>query len=143
MLELPTNVIRSTKLAAGSLGKGERARQKLQDPVCVWLTGLSGAGKTTIANLLEKQLFAAGKHTYILDGDQLRHGLNKDLQYSESDRIENIRRVAEVARLFVDAGLIVIVALISPFREQREAARSRFDRGEFFEVFVDTPLKEC
>jgi bifunctional enzyme CysN/CysC len=143
MLELHAEITRSAKSDAVSIRKDQRAHQKLQDPVCIWLTGLSGAGKTTIANLLEKRLFAAGKHTYVLDGDRVRHGLNNDLGFSESDRIENIRRVAEVARLFVDAGLIVIVALISPFRQQREDARLRFDRGEFLEVFVDAPLEEC
>ena len=120
-----------------------RALQKLQQPVCIWLTGLSGAGKSTIANLVEERLFAAGKHSYVLDGDAIRTGLNADLGFSEADRVENIRRVAEVARLLVDAGLIVIVALISPYREQREAARARFDAGEFVEVFVDAPLEEC
>lgn len=126
-----------------SIRKQLRARQKLQDPICVWLTGLPGAGKSTIANLLEERLFAAGKHCYVLDGDKVRHGLNGDLGFSEADRIENIRRVAEVAQLFVDAGLIVIVALISPYREQRDTARSQFDVGEFLEVFVDAPLEEC
>ena len=100
-------------------------------------------GKSTVANLLEKRLFAAGRHTYMLDGDNIRHGLNRDLGFSEADRVENIRRVTEVARLLVDAGLVVIVSFISPFRAERELARSRFEPGEFIEVFVDTPLEEC
>lgn len=120
-----------------------RAFQKLQQPVCVWLTGLPGAGKSTIASLLEDRLFAEGKHAFVLDGDALRQGLNRDLGYSASDRVENIRRVAEVARLIVDAGLIVVVALISPFRAERDFARSRFDADDFIEVFVDAPLEEC
>ncbi len=125
------------------LDKVARAGLKLQKPHCVWLTGLSGSGKSTIANLLEKRLFAAGRHTYVLDGDNIRHGLNRDLGFTEADRIENIRRVAEVAKLMVDAGLIVIVSFISPFRAERDYARSLFQTGEFFEVFVDTPLAEC
>ena len=126
-----------------AINKQARASQKLQKPVCLWLTGLPGAGKSTIANLLEKRLFAAGRHAYVLDGDNIRLGLNRDLGFSEADRIENIRRVSEVARLLVDAGIIVIVAFISPYRAEREAARSRFDPGEFFEIFVDAPLEEC
>lgn len=106
----------------------------------VWLTGLSGAGKSTIASALESALHARGRHTYVLDGDHIRHGLNRDLGFGESDRTENIRRVAEVARLFVDAGIIVIAAFISPLRTQREAARALFAPGDFFEVYVDTPL---
>src|SRR3974390_3202712 len=105
MLELSADIFSPTKPAAVSLGKDQRAHQKLQDPVCVWLTGLSGAGKTTIANLLEERLFAAGKHTYVLDGDRIRHGLNSDLGYSESDRIENIRRGAGGARRLVGGGV--------------------------------------
>jgi bifunctional enzyme CysN/CysC len=123
--------------------KSVRAHQKLQAPACVWLTGLSGSGKSTIANLLEQNMFIAGKHTYLLDGDNVRHGLNRDLGFTEADRVENLRRVAEVARLLVDAGLIVIVSFISPFRSERELARAHFEPGEFVEVFVDTPLEEC
>ena len=110
---------------------------------CVWFTGLSGAGKSTIANLLEKRLHAEGKHTYLLDGDNVRHGLNRDLGFTEADRVENIRRVAEVARLMVDAGLVVLVSFISPFRSERQMARELFSDGEFIEVFVDAPLEVC
>jgi bifunctional enzyme CysN/CysC len=128
---------------AVDVSQESRGRQLLQKPVCLWFTGLSGSGKSTIANLLEKRLFAAGRHTYLLDGDNIRHGLNRDLGFTEVDRVENIRRVTEVARLFVDAGLIVLVSFISPYRAERDYARSRFAEGEFVEVFVDTPLEEC
>jgi bifunctional enzyme CysN/CysC len=117
-----------------------RAKIKHQAPRCLWFTGLSGAGKSTIANLVETRLLALGRHTYLLDGDNVRHGLNKDLGFTDEDRVENIRRVAEVARLMVDAGLIVLVSFISPFRAERRMARALFAEGEFMEVFVDTPL---
>ena len=117
-----------------------RARQKGQKACVLWLTGLSGAGKSTIANRIEKLLAAQGRHTYLLDGDNVRHGLNKDLGFAAQDRVENIRRVAEVSRLMVDAGLIVLVSFIAPFRSERRMARALFEPGEFFEVFVDTPL---
>jgi len=120
-----------------------RARLKGQKSCVLWLTGLSGAGKSTIANRVEKRLAAAGRHTYLLDGDNVRHGLNKDLGFTAQDRVENIRRVAEVARLMVDAGLIVLVSFISPFRSERRMARELFPAGEFLEVFVDTPLAEA
>lgn len=116
------------------------AALKHQSPRIVWFTGLSGAGKSTIANLVEKRLHALGHHTYLLDGDNVRHGLNKDLGFSEADRVENIRRVAEVARLMLDAGLVVLVSFISPFRSEREMARTLAGDGEFVEVFIDTPL---
>ena len=121
--------------------KSARARVKHQTPRCLWFTGLSGSGKSTIANLVEKRLLAMGQHTYILDGDNVRHGLNKDLGFTNEDRVENIRRVAEVAKLMVDAGLIVLVSFISPFRAERRMAREMFEEGEFLEVFVDTPLE--
>ena len=123
--------------------KRARAAQKGQAGQVIWFTGLSGAGKSTIANLVEKKLHAEGRHTYLLDGDNVRHGLNKDLGFTEEDRVENIRRIAEVARLMVDAGLIVLVSFISPFRAERRMARELLEPGEFVEVFVDTPLEEA
>jgi len=125
---------------AQAIDKTDRARLKGQRSTVLWLTGLSGAGKSTLANRIEQRLLAEGRHTYILDGDNVRHGLNKDLGFSEADRVENIRRVAEVAKLMADAGLIVLVAFISPFRADRELARSLMEPGEFIEVFVDAPL---
>jgi bifunctional enzyme CysN/CysC len=119
-----------------------RAAAKGQKPSVVWFTGLSGSGKSTIANLVEKRLHAEGRHACILDGDNVRHGLNRDLGFTEADRVENIRRVAEVARLMTDAGLIVLVSFISPFRAERRLARERMAEGEFIEVFIDTPLAE-
>jgi bifunctional enzyme CysN/CysC len=120
-----------------------RARVKGHKPALLWFTGLSGAGKSTIANQLEKKLHALGKHTFVLDGDNVRHALNRDLGFTDADRVENIRRVAEVAKLFVEAGLITMVAFISPFRAEREMARELVGPGEFIEIFVDTPLEAC
>ena len=121
--------------------RAARARIKGQTPRVLWFTGLSGAGKSTIANQVEKRLHARGCHTFLLDGDNVRHGLNRDLGFTDEDRVENIRRVAEVARLMVDAGLIVLVSFISPFRAERQMARELFAEGEFIEVFVDVPLE--
>lgn len=126
-----------------SVDKTSRASLKGQRPCVLWFTGLSGSGKSTIANALEKRLHALGRHTYMLDGDNIRHGLNKDLGFTDADRVENIRRVAEAARLFVDAGLIVMVSFISPFRSERRMAREMVGDGEFIEIYVDTPLEVC
>mgnify|MGYP002624155721 CR=1 FL=1 len=123
--------------------KNVRASLKGQKPFILWFTGLSGAGKSTIANMVEKKLHSLGRHTYLLDGDNVRHGLNRDLGFTDADRVENIRRVAETAKLMVDAGLIVLVSFISPFRSEREMARMLVEQGEFLEVFIDTPLKIC
>jgi bifunctional enzyme CysN/CysC len=127
-------------MQAVDVDKSARAAAKGQRPGVLWFTGLSGAGKSTIANLVEKKLHAMGRHTYLLDGDNVRHGLNKDLGFTEADRVENIRRVSEVARLMVDAGLIVLTAFISPFKSERSMARSLLGEREFIEVYVDTPL---
>jgi bifunctional enzyme CysN/CysC len=127
-------------LQAVDVDKAARADAKGQKPAVLWFTGLSGAGKSTIANLVEKKLHAMGRHTYLLDGDNVRHGLNKDLGFTEADRVENIRRVAEVARLMTDAGLITLTAFISPFKSERRMARSLMSDGEFIEIYVDTPL---
>lgn len=123
--------------------KYARSLQKAQRPLVLWFTGLSGSGKSTIANLVEKRLLARGRHTYVLDGDNIRHGLSKDLGFSDKDRIENIRRVAEVAKLMADAGLIVLVSFISPFRSDRQMARDLMEAGEFVEVYIDAPLDEA
>jgi bifunctional enzyme CysN/CysC len=125
------------------VNKAARARLKGQRPAMLWFTGLSGSGKSTIANLVEKALAAEGRHTYLLDGDNVRHGLNRDLGFTDADRVENIRRVGETARLFLDAGLIVLVSFISPFRSERRMARELVGVGEFIEIFVDTPLEVC
>ena len=125
------------------VNKIQRARQKMQIPRCLWFTGLSGSGKSTIASLLEKKLHTQGHHTYLLDGDNIRHGLNRDLGFTDEDRVENLRRISQVAKLMVDAGLIVLVSFISPFRIERQMARELFELNEFFEIFIDTPLEEC
>ncbi|SIQ72501.1 sulfate adenylyltransferase subunit CysN [Aquipseudomonas alcaligenes] len=127
---------------AVEVDKAARTRLNGHKPCVIWLTGLSGAGKSTIANLLERRLHAQGVHTYLLDGDNVRHGLNKDLGFTAADRVENIRRIGEVAKLMVDAGLMVVTAFISPFRSERQLARDLVTEGEFIEVFVDTPLAE-
>ncbi|TRZ68067.1 MAG: adenylyl-sulfate kinase [Rhodocyclaceae bacterium] len=125
------------------LSRDECIARSAQMPRCIWLTGLPAAGKTTIAYALEQRLRSDGRHAFVLDGDHLRRGLNQDLSYTVEDRVENVRRVAEVARLAVDAGLIVLVAVVSPFRSGRKMARELFARGEFAEIFVDAPLEEC
>ena len=126
-----------------NLSKQERATQKQQRPCILWFTGLSGAGKSTIANAVEQQLFQFGHHSYLLDGDNVRHGINRDLGFSDHDRVENIRRIGEVSKLFCDAGLLVLTAFISPFRSDRDLVRSLVAPDEFIEVFIDTPLAEC
>ena len=127
----------------GKINKKVRSKIKKQTPKCLWLTGLSGSGKSTIAQALEKKLVQNGKHTYILDGDNLRLGINKNLGFSPADRAENIRRVAELSKLMVDAGLIVIVAVIAPFEKDRQFAKSLFQADEFYEIYVNTPLSVC
>ncbi|MCO4206090.1 adenylyl-sulfate kinase [Aeromonas taiwanensis] len=126
-----------------AVDKQSRAEQKGQKPLVIWFTGLSGAGKSTLAGALEQALAAAGKHTYLLDGDNVRHGLCGDLGFDDAARQENIRRVGEVAKLMVDAGLIVLTAFISPFRAERDLVRNLVGEGEFVEVFVDAPLSVC
>ena len=125
------------------VNKTTRSEKLGQTPRVFWLTGLSGSGKSTLANLLEKKLHEQNKHTYLLDGDNVRHGLNKDLGFTDQDRVENIRRVAEVAKLMADAGLIVMASFISPFRSERAMARSLMGEGEFVEIFVDASLAVC
>jgi bifunctional enzyme CysN/CysC len=120
-----------------------RAAQKNQKARVIWLTGLSGSGKSTIANGVEKRIHALGMHAYVLDGDNLRMGLNSDLGFTPEDRAENVRRISEVAKILVDAGLIVISALVSPFEVDRQRAKSKFEQGEFLEIFVDTPIEVC
>jgi bifunctional enzyme CysN/CysC len=123
------------------ISREARAEVKHQKPAVLWFTGLSGAGKSTIANLVEKKLHRMNRHTFLLDGDNVRHGLNKDLGFTDADRVENIRRIGEVARLMTDAGLIVITAFISPFRAERQLVRDMMEQGEFFEIYIDTPLQ--
>lgn len=139
MIQLNKNIVWQLQ----KIDKRHRSQSLNQKARCVWLTGLSGSGKSTLAQALEIALHENGHHVYILDGDNVRHGLNSDLGFSDADRVENIRRIAEVAHLMVDAGLIVIVAFISPFRADREFARQLFESNEFLEVFVNTPLELC
>jgi bifunctional enzyme CysN/CysC len=124
-----------------NIDKSARNRLNGHAGKVLWFTGLSGSGKSTVANIVEQKLYQKGIRTYLLDGDNLRHGLNKDLGFTEADRIENIRRITEVAHLMVDAGIVVLTAFISPFRAERRSARARFAEGEFIEVFMDTPLE--
>ena len=143
MIEPPLHRQNNVQWQSFEIKKDQRAGQKRQKPLIVWFTGLSGAGKSTVANAVEKKLYALGCHTYMLDGDNLRHGLNRDLAFSEPDRVENVRRAAEVSKLFVDAGLIVLVSFISPFRAERQAARALVEDDEFVEVFIDATVEEC
>jgi adenylyl-sulfate kinase len=126
-----------------SINKADRAAKNQQRPVVIWFTGLSGSGKSTLAEALEKTLFAEGARCYLLDGDNVRHGLNKDLGFGDTDRVENIRRVGEVAKLMADAGLIVLAAFISPFQADRSMVRNILQEGEFIEVYMETPLSVC
>ncbi len=125
------------------VGKAERAALKRQKPTILWFTGLSGAGKSTVANIVEQRLNMVGHHTMLLDGDNVRHGLCRDLGFTEADRVENIRRAGEVAKLMTESGLIVLCSFISPYRAEREMVRNLVAGGEFVEVFVDTPIEEC
>jgi bifunctional enzyme CysN/CysC len=143
MIEFGLRRATNVHLQAMDINAEARALIKAQQPCVLWFTGLSGSGKSTIANVIEKRLFAQGRHTYMLDGDNVRHGLNQDLGFTDADRVENIRRVAEVSKLFLDAGLIVLVSFISPFRSERRLARDLVGEGEFLEVFVDTPIEIC
>ena len=125
------------------VSKMERMNRNMHKPCILWFTGLSGSGKSTVANVVERKLFDMGCTTYLLDGDNIRHGLNRDLGFTEAERIENIRRIGEVAKLFIDAGLIALTAFISPFRNEREMVRNLVEEGEFIEIFIDTPLELC
>jgi len=144
-----SNTVSSNRFSSNTVwhetkvGKLQRAILSQQKPCVLWFTGLSGAGKSTIANLLEQKLYSLSKHSYLLDGDNIRHGLCGDLGFSDKDRVENIRRISELSKLFVNSGLIVLSAFISPFRADRSFARSLLEDGEFIEVFVDAPLSVC
>lgn len=126
-----------------NITKEQRSAQKNQKPCLLWYTGLSGSGKSTVANAVDALLFERGCHSYLLDGDNVRHGLNGDLGFSDEDRVENIRRISQVAKLFVDSGLIVSTAFISPFAADRTMAREMLEQGEFMEVYIDTPIAVC
>lgn len=143
MIDFPLRRATNVHWQTLTVDKGARARAKNQKPVVLWFTGLSGAGKSTIADIVERRLHAEGRHTYLLDGDNLRHGLNRDLGFTSADRVENIRRVGEVARLFVDAGIIVLCSFISPFEAERRMVRERLEADEFIEIFVDAPIDVC
>nr|WP_315380523.1 sulfate adenylyltransferase subunit CysN [uncultured Sphingomonas sp.] len=143
MLDFALRRAQNVHWQAVEITREAHAQQKGQQPRLLWFTGLSGSGKSTIANLVEKKLHALGKHSFLLDGDNIRHGLNRDLGFSDQDRVENIRRIGEVAKLMTDAGLIVLTAFISPFRAERAMVRSLLPHGEFFEIFVDTPMEEA
>ncbi|WP_077965348.1 sulfate adenylyltransferase subunit CysN [Ensifer adhaerens] len=143
MIDFPLRRALNVHWQALDINKKARSALNHQTPRVLWFTGFSGSGKSTIANTVEKMLHAQGKHTFLLDGDNVRHGLNRDLGFTEEDRVENIRRVAEVAKLMTEAGLIVLVSFISPFRSERRMARELFGPGEFIEIFVDTPIEEC
>jgi bifunctional enzyme CysN/CysC len=143
MLDFALRRAQNVHWQAVEITREAHAQQKGQQPRLLWFTGLSGSGKSTIANLVEKKLHALGKHSFLLDGDNIRHGLNRDLGFSDQDRVENIRRIGEVAKLMTDAGLIVLTAFISPFRAERAMVRSLLPDGEFFEIFVDTPIEEA
>lgn len=142
-LHFPLRRSSNIRWQAMSIDRDARETLMQQKGKCIWFTGLSGSGKSTIASAFEKHLYQQGRFTMTLDGDNVRHGLNKDLGFTETDRVENIRRVAEVSKLMVDAGLVVLVSFISPFRAERKLARDLFAPGDFLEVFVDTPLEEC
>ncbi|HEX7848953.1 MAG TPA: sulfate adenylyltransferase subunit CysN [Sphingomonas sp.] len=141
MLHFALRRARDVHWQSVDISRAAHAQQKGQEPKVLWFTGLSGSGKSTIANLVEKKLYALGRHSYLLDGDNVRHGLNKDLGFTDADRIENIRRVGEVAKLMTDAGLIVLTAFISPFRAERDIVRTMLPEGDFVEIFVDTPIE--
>ncbi|BET24759.1 adenylyl-sulfate kinase [Limnobacter thiooxidans] len=142
-LHFPLRRSSNIRWQAMSINREARETMMQQKGKCIWFTGLSGSGKSTIASAFEQHLFQQGRFTMTLDGDNVRHGLNKDLGFTETDRVENIRRVAEVSKLMVEAGLVVLVSFISPFRAERKMARDLFAPGDFLEVFVDTPLEEC
>jgi len=143
MIEYPLRRATNIQWQGFNVDKNARSLMLDQKPCCIWFTGLSGSGKSTIADLVARELHSLGKLTYVLDGDNVRHGLTKDLGFTDEDRVENIRRVSETAKLMVDAGLIVLCSFISPFRSERHMARELFEQGEFLEVFVDTPLEVC